>query len=118
MKPRKITVDETEYRWNTYRPNGDGDGGIGLRVWEDRKIIIDLWLSGRSKPDAITPGFVAKHINYHLKPVEFIHAGGDCTCSCGKAYREHPYDGPFTETGGHQPYQWLHRICDGTLVKL
>lgn len=117
MKPRKIVVEGLPYLWRTYRPNGDGDGGIGLRVWEGKEVIIELWLSGMNQPKTITPGFVAEQIGYYLRPVEFLRAGQECVCSCGKMYREHPYGGPFIV----EPYgsrQWLHRLCDGILVKL
>jgi len=50
-------------------------------------------------------------------PPNFLRANGDCICDgCSKPYRKHPlatepeclgFDGPF-----------LHRLCDGTLVKL
>lgn len=42
-------------------------------------------------------------------------ASGDCLCqTCGKEYREHPLGGPM----GYDGFQFLHRLCDGSLVKL
>lgn len=44
------------------------------------------------------------------KSTEFIHASGQCICtSCGKDYFGHPKD---------KQYEFLHRLCDGTRVKL
>lgn len=41
---------------------------------------------------------------------DYIRAGGDVTCSaCGFLYYDHPIVVGFS---------WLHRICDGRLVKL
>jgi hypothetical protein len=43
------------------------------------------------------------------------YADGRCICDlCGKLYYDHPLGGPF----GWQDRQWLHRLCDGRLVKL
>ena len=44
----------------------------------------------------------------------FYRAAGECICeTCGKTYSRHPMDGPLFD--GHQ---WLHRLCNGDLVKL
>lgn len=111
-KLRKIKVRGTEYLWRTFRPNGDGDGGIGLRVFEGRKILMESWLG--SHPPAITPSFVAAQIEWYLEPVQFARAAGTCVCSlCGDLYYDHPQDGPYFEG-----YRWLHRLCNGELVKL
>lgn len=59
---RRITVDSVTYLWGLNRHNGDGDGGIGLRVWRGKIKVLDEWLSGLNKPDAITPRFVAERI--------------------------------------------------------
>jgi hypothetical protein len=41
---------------------------------------------------------------------DFRRAGGGCICSiCGKEYREHPHN---------DPWFWLHKLCDGSHVKL
>lgn len=48
-------------------------------------------------------------------PYEYTHASGDCFCDvCGDTFLSHPmaadvpgFDGPF-----------LHRLCNGELVKL
>jgi hypothetical protein len=41
---------------------------------------------------------------------DFRRAGGGCICdACGKEYRQHPYNDPWC---------FLHRLCDGTHVKL
>ena len=60
----------------------------------------------------------------NARPIEpIIRASGDCVCEvCGKLYRKHPYATEPENLGntgdglGLQPY--LHRLCDGTLVKL
>ncbi len=50
-----------------------------------------------------------------------VRAGAKCVCSiCGKTYDRHPYDKKFWEqipygTGRHY---FIHKICDGSLVKL
>lgn len=42
---------------------------------------------------------------------EFIRASGLCECeTCGRLYIDHPL---FEE-----PYRFLNRICDGSIVKL
>ncbi len=61
-KLRRLVVDNQPYAYTLYRPNGDGDGGIGLRIWRGRTVVADEWLSGLSKPAAITPRFVAARI--------------------------------------------------------
>lgn len=50
---------------------------------------------------------------------EVYRASGDCVCStCGKEYRKHALGGPIASISGTEPYQFLHRLCDGRLVKL
>lgn len=110
-KLRKIIVDGVTYHWRMRHPNGDGDGGIGLRVFEGRKIVVDSWMGGR--PLAITPAFVAAQIRFAVNPIDFVRVGGDVVCECGKLMYDHPMDGPY-----YQGFQWLHRACDGRLVKL
>lgn len=42
-------------------------------------------------------------------------ASGDCICTlCNLPYRKHPMGGPV----GYFGEQFLHRLCDGSLVKL
>ena len=49
----------------------------------------------------------------------FYRASGECICeTCGKTYYRHPMGGPFTESMGYERRQWLHRLCNGDLVKL
>lgn len=46
---------------------------------------------------------------------DFIRASGDVNCtSCGKPYRKHPHTDHVDWDGN----PWLHKLCDGTLVKL
>jgi hypothetical protein len=48
------------------------------------------------------------------EPLHFVRASGDCVCDvCGKSYYQHPMAGPLFEGR-----QWLHRVCNGDLVKL
>ena len=61
-KIRKITIGDRTYTWNTFRPNGDGDGGIGLKIYANKSVILQKWLTGSTKPDAITPKFIANLI--------------------------------------------------------
>lgn len=61
-KLRRITVNSVPYLWTLHKHNGDGDGGIGLRVWRGKTVVVDEWLAGLAKPDAITPRFVATRI--------------------------------------------------------
>lgn len=45
----------------------------------------------------------------------FHRASGECRCeSCGKKYWVHPMDGPDSFDGN----KFLHRLCNGDLVKL
>lgn len=58
-KLRNITVDGTPYLWTLHSHNGDGDGGIGLRVWRGKEVVIERWFSGKDDPWPITPKVVA-----------------------------------------------------------
>ncbi len=50
---------------------------------------------------------------------EFTRAAGNVTCQhCLKVYSKHPLGGPFNDTMLAEPFQFLHRLCDGRLVKL
>lgn len=54
-----------------------------------------------------SPNGESHHFNFH-------RASGDCICSvCDKAYWPHPLGGLIGWMG-----QFLHRLCDGSLVKL
>ena len=66
-KPRKIVVDSVEYQWAAVNFNGDGDGGIGLKVWKDKKLVLEQWLNELNIPDNITPKFVAERIKTDIK---------------------------------------------------
>lgn len=47
--------------------------------------------------------------------VDMRRASGDVICEpCGREYRKHPSVGPKCSAGA----QWLHKLCDGSLVKL
>lgn len=49
------------------------------------------------------------------EPVDFRRAGGDVVCeTCGKEYRRHP----FTAHRDWNDAPFLHKLCDGSLVKL
>lgn len=61
-KTRKITIDGYTYTWLTFNYNGDGDGGIGVKVFNNKSIILQKWLTGNTKPEAITPKFIANLI--------------------------------------------------------
>lgn len=58
-KLRRITVDGALYLWRLHSHNGDGDGGIGLRVWRGKEVLIERWFSGMNDPFPITPKVVA-----------------------------------------------------------
>lgn len=59
-KLRRITVDGTLYLWRLHSPNGDGDGGIGLRVWRDKEVFLEQWFTrSKDSPWPITPKAVA-----------------------------------------------------------
>lgn len=52
---------------------------------------------------------------YDGDDVEFTRADGNCICEpCGREYWRHPLAGPLSDIG----QQWLHELCDGSLVKL
>lgn len=45
----------------------------------------------------------------------WARAGGDCECEfCGKVFNRHPMDETHVGVNGEL---WLHRLCDGSLVK-
>lgn len=47
---------------------------------------------------------------------DFCRASGDCLCpDCGKEYWHHPQAKEFLSWDG---YPFLHRLCNGKLVKL
>lgn len=113
---RKIVVKGETYHWHVGAPDEDY-GIVKLRVWRGKKVIITIFLRAEHQP--VKPAFVAAQIDYHLEPVTFHRASGDCVCSCGKIYYDHPFDGPFTNSMGYDASrQWLHRLCNGDLVKL
>ncbi len=74
-KLRKLTIDGTQYLWTLYRPNGDGDGGIGLRVFLGKENVIDEWVTGVDKPDAITPRFVEVRIRQRDRILDVLEKG-------------------------------------------
>jgi hypothetical protein len=51
-------------------------------------------------------------------PLQFIRASGDCSCSCGKLYYDHPYCAASYAGDEHDGVYVLHVLCDGTHVKL
>lgn len=52
----------------------------------------------------------------HAVEVEFYRASGDMLCvTCGKTYYDHPLDQEIRDYN-NEPF--LHRICNGDLVKL
>lgn len=55
---RKIIVNGEQYFWKVAHYNGDGDGGIGLRIFLGKKLIIDKYLHMLS----VTPKFVTETI--------------------------------------------------------
>lgn len=59
---RRLTVNNVPYLWRLHSHNGDGDGGIGLRVWRGKKVIIERWFGGMHDPFPITPRVVAECI--------------------------------------------------------
>lgn len=69
-KFRNIVVDNIEYAWRTCRYNGDGDGGIGIRIWKDKKIIHETFHEGNYEP--ITPKTIADIIGDLEIHMEFM----------------------------------------------
>lgn len=63
---RKITVNNKEMLWLVSNYNGDGDGGIELKVFMGRTLFLKKWLTGNSKPKSVTPGFVKQQILLNL----------------------------------------------------
>ena len=65
MKLRSITVNDKEYLWRVYSPNGDGDGGIGVKIWRDKKVVKDAFFQwGRVYP--VTPEIIKRFIKNEL----------------------------------------------------
>lgn len=105
-----------------------------LTIWSRQSGKTELtrqWLDAALKADPVAAGLVKvtktrnrlrgypATVDVIEEPLDFVRAAGECLCeTCGKLYREHPMGGPFTETMGTDPRQWLHRLCDGSLVKL
>lgn len=50
-KYRNITVDGVEYAWKIYLD----DGCKFIRIWEDKKIIHDGFVSDYTEEETITP---------------------------------------------------------------
>jgi hypothetical protein len=40
-KLRKITIDSQEYKWLAGEFNCDGDGGVRVKIFKDKKCIYD-----------------------------------------------------------------------------
>lgn len=53
---RRITVDGVPYTWLVSDHNHDGDAGLILQVWKNRKLLVRRQLS--SYLIAITPKFI------------------------------------------------------------
>jgi hypothetical protein len=84
--------------------------------WQPTGVKIDPWEASK---------YIAA-LNRRVKDLEgeFIRRGIDvddmrradqnCVCTCGRRYGDHPYGGPI----GVDRDLFLHRLCDGSLVKL
>lgn len=62
-KTRKITVNGIEYIW-TIAFNKDGDGGLFVKIFYDRKEVMSIRFSGDK---TITPGVIRDVILYPCK---------------------------------------------------
>ena len=62
-KLRKLIINKDAYFWRVYRHNCDGDGGMYLRIWKDKIIILDEFVSAKIGSAGITPGFIVKKLN-------------------------------------------------------
>lgn len=49
------------------------------------------------------------YVKERIEKGDFVRAGGECECECGKQYIRHK---------NVEGYEWLTVLCDGTLVKL
>lgn len=50
---------------------------------------------------------------------QMIRASGECICEeCGEPYRKHPYIDNVMDESGDRLQPFIHRVCDGLLVKL
>ncbi len=103
---------------------------------EDLALIVDLLRAGGHIPprDAISLiPLIKRKAERRAKVFKFMdyaeecgtlsqeadRASGNVLCkTCNKEYREHPMGGPLGNVGGAEHFQFLHRLCDGRLVKL
>jgi len=58
-KCRDIVVDGIKYVWTLGKYNADGDGGIALNIWKDKKLI---WKTECFHNITITPKIVKEVI--------------------------------------------------------
>lgn len=69
---------------------------------DNRTALVRAWFDRRElkpcRPDAA-----------RVDRGDYVRAAGDTVCTCGFLYYDHD-----TVRG----YRWLHRLCDGRLVKL
>ena len=61
-KHRDITVGGIKYAW-TIHNNCDGDGGNCVKIWKDKKILIDELIRGDID---ITPKFISEIIKVYV----------------------------------------------------
>jgi hypothetical protein len=61
-KYRDITVNNKNYAWAVTNHNCDGDGGIVVKIWHNKEIIFQKFLTASEKPDSITPKYIRKII--------------------------------------------------------
>lgn len=84
---------------------------LGLPVLHDLQALDDWLAFRRSKAQ----GEIVERASF-LEALEWHRAGGGATCGrCGKEFVDHPMGGVGGWPGG-RPF--LHRLCDGSLVKL
>lgn len=95
-------------------------GYAGVFLFEGEKEAKRNAMFLRSDLNALAKRYkVFRYMDHAMEQGTFIQEGfrasGDVICAlCGEVYRKHPLGG----LKGMEDRQFLHRLCDGSLVKL
>lgn len=65
-KPRSITVNNEKYKWRVFRPDGDGDGGLGIKIWRRGVVIYDEFHPYARVP-VVTPSLIRNIIENNTR---------------------------------------------------